>query len=69
MLVQHIDWIKSLVTEHGNQHNKDEAIQLVQHKVGTKFVDILGHAGVYKRTEAGQQAFKLFLQHLGYKQS
>ena len=69
MLVQHIDWIKSLVSEHGNQHHKDEAVQLIQHKVGCKFVEILGHAGVYKRTEAGQQAFKLFLQHLGYEQA
>ncbi len=69
MLVQHVEWIKSLITEHGNQHHKDEAIQLVQNKVGIKFVEILGHAGVYKRTEAGQQAFKSFLQHLGYKQS
>jgi UDPglucose--hexose-1-phosphate uridylyltransferase len=65
-LTQHMEWIKTLISEHGAQYSKDEAIQLVQLKVGDKFVEILGHAGVYKRTESGQQAFKRFLQHLGY---
>ncbi|WP_418303819.1 UDP-glucose--hexose-1-phosphate uridylyltransferase [Paenibacillus crassostreae] len=65
-LTQHLDWIKELIDEHGNQFSKDEAVQLVQHEVGDKFVEILGHAGVYKRTEVGQQAFVRFLEHMGY---
>ncbi|WP_438347041.1 UDP-glucose--hexose-1-phosphate uridylyltransferase [Paenibacillus sp. FA6] len=69
VLAQHLEWIEELLAEHGNQYSKDAAVQLVQHEVGEKFVEILGHAGVYKRTEAGQQAFKAFLQHLGYNQS
>lgn len=65
-LSNHLAWITTLIKGHGTQWSKEEAIELIQHQVGDKFVEILGHAGVYKRTEAGQQAFKLFLQHLGY---
>lgn len=68
-LTNHLEWITALIKEHGTQWSKDEAIKLIQHQVGEKFVEILGHAGVYKRTEAGQQAFKSFLQHLGFNES
>ncbi|MGF7045974.1 UDPglucose--hexose-1-phosphate uridylyltransferase [Paenibacillus sp. DS2015] len=66
-LVPHTDWIHLLVNEHGTNFSKEQAIALVQHEVGQKFVHILEHAGVYKNTEAGQQAFHRFLQHLGYR--
>ncbi|MHA0855647.1 UDP-glucose--hexose-1-phosphate uridylyltransferase [Paenibacillus sp. CMAA1364] len=66
MLGQHLDWIKLLIAEHGNQRSKEEAIAMIQNNVGEKFVEILGHAGVYKRTETGQQAFIRFLEHMNY---
>lgn len=67
VLVPHTDWIKLLVTKHGTNFSKDKAIELVQYEVGQKFVHILEHAGVYKNTEVGKQAFRRFLNRLGYQ--
>lgn len=66
-LLQHKDWITALVAEHGTSLTKAAAVALIQEEVGSKFVTILEHAGVYKRDEQGQLAFRRFLQHFGCK--
>jgi UDPglucose--hexose-1-phosphate uridylyltransferase len=65
-LKAHKPWITELVTKYGTDQSKEEAWKLVQSEVGGIFVEILGHAGVYKRTEAGQEAFRRFVSHIGY---
>lgn len=64
-LAQHKPWIMELIAKYGRSRSKEEAWKLVQSEVGSIFVEILGHAGVYKRTEAGQEAFRRFVSHLG----
>ncbi|RFB14920.1 UDP-glucose--hexose-1-phosphate uridylyltransferase [Bacillus sp. HNG] len=42
---------------------KDNVHKLVKREVGKKFMRVLEDAGVYKRDEAGQAAFKRFIDH------
>ncbi|OZB90591.1 UDP-glucose--hexose-1-phosphate uridylyltransferase [Paenibacillus sp. XY044] len=65
----HKPWIIRLVEEQGMERDKAEASEWVQQEVGRIFVEILGHAGVYKRTEAGQLAFRRFLAAMGYAEA
>lgn len=61
----HKPWIEQLAAKYGIGRSKEEAWKLVQSEVGDIFVEILGHAGVYKRTEAGKEAFFRFVSQLG----
>ncbi|MDO7908139.1 UDP-glucose--hexose-1-phosphate uridylyltransferase [Paenibacillus sp. JX-17] len=65
-LRQHAEWMKQLAAKHGQNLEKMKAVELIQHEAGEKFVEILEQAGVYKRDEAGQQAFRRFLSSAGY---
>ncbi len=42
---------------------KENVSELVKREVGKKFMRVLEDAGVYKRDEAGQAAFKRFINH------
>ncbi|WEK53477.1 MAG: UDP-glucose--hexose-1-phosphate uridylyltransferase [Candidatus Cohnella colombiensis] len=60
-LHHHLAWIADLVELHGTNQEAPTAKQLLQGAVGGKFSAVLHDAGVYKRDEAGQEAFKYFL--------
>ena len=42
----------------------DNALEIVKKETGLVFAQVLEHAGVYKRTPEGKQAFVLFLKHV-----
>ncbi|MNJ30714.1 Galactose-1-phosphate uridylyltransferase [compost metagenome] len=65
-LAVHQLWIEQLVSEHGTSLAFDEAQGLLQNEVGSKFAEILGHAGVFKTTPTGRVAFRRFLAEAGY---
>lgn len=65
----HQPWIEQLIAKFGTERSKEEAWELVQSEVGSIFVEILGHAGVYKRTAAGKEAFHRFVSHIGCVQA
>lgn len=64
-LGKHAAWISSMIGAHGNGLTAEQAEALLREEVGLKFLDVLMSAGVYKRTEAGQEAFARFLLSLG----
>ncbi|MNZ90704.1 Galactose-1-phosphate uridylyltransferase [compost metagenome] len=64
----HAPWIKELIAEFGTNLSKEQADSLLQEKVGTKFAEILEHAGVFKVNEAGREAFRRFVQSAGYQE-
>ena len=64
-LYAHREWIDKLIEQHGNQLSNEEAEHVLKQDIGRLFVEILGHAGVYKRNEAGQAAFRAFAESLG----
>lgn len=65
-LYKHKAWIEELMNKYGTSLSKQEAVSKVQEGAGTKFAQILEHAGVFKRDEAGKAAFRRFVQHIGF---
>lgn len=68
-LAVHRDWIKELVSRLGTSLPQEEAEAILRNEVGTKFSEILGHAGVFKVTDSGRSAFRRFLQSVGYAEN
>ncbi|THE12405.1 UDP-glucose--hexose-1-phosphate uridylyltransferase [Bacillus timonensis] len=56
----HQEWADELKVYNPTKENVHE---LVKREVGKKFMRVLEDAGVYKRDEAGQAAFKRFIDH------
>jgi len=67
-LHKHSQWIVELAEQHGTSLSVSDANALVQSQTGEKFLSVLHDAGVYKRTETGQAAFKSFIESLGFQQ-
>lgn len=57
---KHAVWAAKIKETHP-QLNKENVHVVLRNEVGRVFSIVLEHAGVYKRTEAGQSAFKRFL--------
>lgn len=67
-LHKHAEWAESLVARHGVSLSADQARELLRAETGDKFLDVLGDAGVFKRTEQGARAFRAFLAAAGLTQ-
>ncbi|MEC0229119.1 UDP-glucose--hexose-1-phosphate uridylyltransferase [Paenibacillus alba] len=68
-LHKHAGWIEALLlAKQGASLTQAEANALLQAEVGSKFMDVLLDAGVFKRDEAGQAAFGRFLAAVGFAQ-
>lgn len=66
-LAVHADWVKELVARVGMSLVREEAEALLRDEVGSKFAEILGHAGVFKATPEGREAFERFVVSIGYR--
>lgn len=66
-LAVHAAWVKQLVADHGQAMVKEDAEALLRDEVGRKFAEILGHAGVFKVTDEGREAFRRFVTSAGYE--
>ncbi|MDQ0891590.1 UDPglucose--hexose-1-phosphate uridylyltransferase [Paenibacillus sp. V4I9] len=67
-LHKHAEWIEAMLAKHGAALPQDGANAVLQAEVGSKFMDVLLDAGVFKRDEAGQAAFGRFLAAAGFAQ-
>ena len=59
----HADWYKYLLEKHSTI-SSDNAYDILQEEVGLKFLEVLCHAGVFKRDEKGLAAFDKFINTL-----
>ncbi len=59
----HATWANELKTRY--TFTKENVMDILQKEVGIVFSQVLEHAGVFKRDEAGKQAFLRFAQHVG----
>ena len=59
-LAKHADWAEELKTRH--VFTAENAEELLRQEVGAVFAQVLEHAGVFKRTPEGQEAFLRFIQ-------
>ncbi|XEC93601.1 UDP-glucose--hexose-1-phosphate uridylyltransferase [Paenibacillus tarimensis] len=64
-LRSHAAWIEELTARFGTAMASEEAESVLKDEVGKKFQNVLENAGVYKRTEDGQAAFRRFLTAIG----
>ena len=62
-LEKHADWVDEFMPKYADV-NKDNIMQILEDEVGLVFAKVLEHAGVYKRTEEGMEAFLRFVAEL-----
>lgn len=63
VLEKHADWVDEFMPKYSNI-NQENVMDILQNEVGIVFGKVLEHAGVYKRDEAGAQAFDRFVSSL-----
>lgn len=63
LLEKHADWAEEFLPAYTevSRENIDEILQI---EIGKVFLQVLEHAGVYKRTQEGQEAFDRFIRSL-----
>ena len=59
-LIQHAQWAEDILKRHPD-FNKDNAKSIIEDEIGKAFLEVLEDAGVFKRNENGQKAFKEFI--------
>jgi len=60
----HLDWAQELKRKYGGAIQMENVQGIVRNEVGKVFLQVLHHAGVFKRDEKGKEAFRKFLQQL-----
>ena len=59
-LGKHYDWVQSFKGKYA-EITKDNVTKILEDEVGIVFAKVLEHAGVYKRDDAGKNAFLKFV--------
>ncbi|RHW42688.1 UDP-glucose--hexose-1-phosphate uridylyltransferase [Neobacillus notoginsengisoli] len=62
-VVKHYSWANDIL-EARKDLNEKTVMDVLKEEVGKKFVTVLEHAGVFKRTEEGKQAFAKLKDHV-----
>lgn len=60
-LAKHADWVEQFLPKY-DRIQEDNVLQILQDEVGLVYVRVLEHAGVFKRTTEGRDAFRRFLK-------
>ena len=60
---KHADWAEGIHAKHSSITEKN-AMDIVKEETGLVFAQVLEHAGVYRRSEAGQAAFLKFIEQV-----
>jgi UDPglucose--hexose-1-phosphate uridylyltransferase len=66
-LNKHLHWIKELIEKYGTNLDDEAARRIIKDSVGEKCLQVLHHAGVFKATKEGRQAFDRFLETAGIR--
>ncbi len=67
-LEKHADWAEGVIAKYPETFGQKETLtsekvmEILKAEIGLVFCQVLEHAGVYKRDEQGQQAFRRFLE-------
>ena len=60
---KHADWYKQIIKKY-DMINKENADSILRKEVGNVFLEVLNHAGVFKRNSTGLNAFDKFIETL-----
>ncbi len=63
LLEKHTEWLEGFLDNYP-EINETNISQILQEEIGKVFLQVLMHAGVYKRTPEGQEAFRRFILSL-----
>lgn len=63
VLFKHADWVEEFMPKYGAV-TSENVMDILQKEVGIVFMKVLEHAGVYKRDDAGREAFRRFTDSL-----
>ena len=61
--LSHADWAEEILKNHP-ELDEDNAMDIIKEEVGKVFEEVLCDAGVFKRDQKGQEAFKAFIASL-----
>ena len=64
VLEKHADWVDEILPQYEGTITKDNITDILKKEIGIVFMKVLEHAGVYKRTPEGLEAFKRFIASL-----
>lgn len=59
----HKDWAEGIKNTHP-EINIENVDDIIKQEIGKVFVNVLGHAGVYKRNTYGMKAFDKFIEQI-----
>ena len=65
-LTQHAEWAENILKRYPD-FSKENARAILEHEIGKVFLEVLEDAGVFKRNENGQKAFKEFITSIFVK--
>ena len=63
VLEKHANWVEEFIPKYDNI-TRDNVMQILHQEVGTVFMQVLEHAGVYKCDTAGREGFSRFIEKL-----
>lgn len=63
ILLKHYDWVKEFTAKY-KDINENNIQGIIEEEIGLVFAKVLEHAGVYKRTSEGKEAFMRFINSL-----
>ena len=63
VLAKHADWAEQFATKY-DKIDRSNIDEIVEKEIGLVFMQVLSDAGVFKRTEQGQEAFERFIKTL-----
>ncbi|KGM98002.1 galactose-1-phosphate uridylyltransferase [Clostridium novyi A str. 4552] len=66
-LYKHKVWIQQLIRKYGTKCDRVNVDKIIENEVGSKFLNVLLDAGVYKRNEVGRNQFMRFMKYIGFK--
>lgn len=64
---KHAHWVKAFLPKYANI-NAENVMDILKTEIGNVFKQVLEHAGVFKRTDEGKEAFNRFIQYVNKKQ-
>lgn len=62
-LAKHADWVEEFLPKY-DKIDESNIDAVIEKEIGLVFMEVLEDAGVYKRTEEGQEAFDRFIRAL-----
>ncbi len=66
-MLKHYDWYEDIRTRRGQLTSKTVE-EIIQEEIGSRFLTVLEHSGVFKQTAEGQEAFLRFMKRCNSEQ-